>query len=385
MSPGPSEFYPQVAIVGAGRTGRGFVGRLLVDHDVPFILIDADRGIVGKLRMPDGYRVDFFTGRQDIVCRHNGAFHTSDPKLSEMWSGIEVVFVSVGASRLEELGRWLAALVPGLAPVPVVLCENAIDPAASVRRGAESAGISSMDFAERYVLLPAAVFCTTVEPVAGKTDIVSEEYDRLEYSAHAAVQISEKLPFLFPRDDFDLLIRRKIYTYNAASAVIAYLGWWMEHETLAEAVADPRVAGILDAAYGEINRAISAGYGVEMAEQEAFATRSLKKFANPLIVDSVERNAREPLRKLGRNERIIAPALLVLEQGGDTSPFELTAALALLYSSEVEKSDIQGNFDGWRSVLTRVTSLPAGHPLVERIVSMCGSFEEAGRNHLPLG
>ena len=383
MSTTAKAFGPRVAVVGAGKTGRGFVGRLLVDFKVPFILIDADYGVVEKLRKHEGYLVDFFTGRKSVECRPTGVFHVDDPELPDQWRNIDVVFVSIGASRLEELGRWLPTPAPGKPPVPVVLCENAIDPAASVRRGAESAGFNPGELARRYELIPAAVFCTTMEPVNGGLDIVSEEYDTLECRAGGAECLAGQLPFLSPQRDFDLLMRRKIYTYNAASAVIAYPGWWMGHATLAAAVADRRIAAILDIAYREINRAISSEYGVDSAEQETFARRSREKFANPLIVDSVERNVREPLRKLGPDERMITPALLVAASGGEAAPFELTAALALLYAAEVEGARLPDVSNGFAPLLARTSSLTEDHPLVRNIVDLCVKLKEMGRNRLP--
>ena len=58
--------------------------------------------------------------------------------------------------------------------------------------------------------------------------------------------------------------------------------------------------------------------------QEEFAKLSRDKFLNRTIVDSIERNAHDPLRKIGPNERIMGPLRLILQEGGDGSVLEKT-------------------------------------------------------------
>ncbi len=57
---------------------------------------------------------------------------------------------------------------------------------------------------------------------------------------------------------------------------------------------------------------------------------------NPNIVDSVERNARQPQRKLGPDERIAFPMKLLLKYNFNIQPLCKTAATAVLYGERVE-------------------------------------------------
>ena len=93
---------------------------------------------------------------------------------------------------------------------------------------------------------------------------------------------------------------------------------------------------MLDQNYAATNRAICKEFGYDPEEQEAFALLSKKKFTNPAIVDTIARNAREPQRKLGPEERILGPIGLLIRNEEDASVLYKTAAAALLYRDETD-------------------------------------------------
>lgn len=109
-------------------------------------------------------------------------------------------------------------------------------------------------------------------------------------------------------------------------------------------------------------------FGYEEADQKEFAALSKAKFCDRTIIDTVARNARDPQRKLGANERIIGPIKLLHKYGEDASVLERTAAAAILYDQEGE--------DAWRAIkaektneqiLTDICGLNAGSKIFENI------------------
>jgi len=202
------------------------------------------------------------------------------------------------------------------------------------------------------------VFCTTVTD--GPLDILSESYPSLHASACAASGVLARLKGFVVEPDFNTLMARKIYTYNAASGIIAYLGAAMGIESYPEAANHPAIERELDEFYREVNAAICAEFGVERFAQEQFAAFSKKKFQNRAIHDSVERNAGSPLRKLGAGERIIAPARLIQRHGGAAQPLIKAAAAALHYLGATEESAGE--------VLTKTSGLNPGEPMYRAIL-----------------
>ena len=153
---------------------------------------------------------------------------------------------------------------------------------------------------------------------------------------------------LKPIGNFSNFLTRKLYTYNAASCVIAYIGWRKGYSNYADAANDSEVLVLLDKNYEATNKVLCKEFGYEEADQKEFAALSKAKFCDRTIVDTVARNARDPQRKLGAAERIIGPIKLLHKYGEDASVLERTAACAILYDNDGE--------DEWRAIKAEKTN-----------------------------
>ena len=105
---------------------------------------------------------------------------------------------------------------------------------------------------------------------------------------------------------------------------------------------------LLDENYAVTNEVLCKEFGYEEADQREFAALSKAKFCDRTIVDTVSRNARDPQRKLGANERIIGPIKLLHKYGKDASVLEKTAAAAILYDNDGE--------DVWKAIKKEKTN-----------------------------
>ena len=329
----------KIAIVGAGRTGRGFIARLFAKQ-AEILFFDSDRELIDRLRKADGYAVRYFDGRATDHISGYRAFWTGEDNgaLSEC----ECVFVSVGAENTASAGQWLETYVlPGAA---VIACENAALPSA----------LFSGTLRERAG--SGAIFCTTVAD--GALNIAGESVPTLYTDAKIGAAAS--LNGIEIATDFAVLMQRKLYTYNAASAIIAYLGAEKGYEAYADAANDPEIEAELDMFYVAINAAICAEYGIDMDSQQRFAELSKRKFQNRQIADSISRNAASPERKLSPTERVIMPARLIVKHGGEATPLIKTAAAALRYKGVAD-------WAAAREALLSICGLTQGEALYEGV------------------
>ena len=316
-------------ILGGGQTGRGFIGRLLFESGIPFVIIDKNRALIDALNRKSSYTIRFFSAKSSVIVNGFEAFHTSSVNASEAIQNAKNIFISVGAENLETAARYL--FENRACPQNIILCENAINPSMILRENFKNASnYPKINFVET------AIFCTTMNMQNDSVDICSEEYHKLPYDKKSATGCLFKTPFFEPEAHFEILLKRKIYTYNAASAIIAYNGWHLGYSAYADAANDPEIQKALNDFYSAINHAICAEYSIAPYVQREFSKMSLSKFANPNINDSIERNARQPLRKLGPDERISFPMKLLLKYGLDIQPLCKTAALAVLYGEKNE-------------------------------------------------
>lgn len=333
----------KIAIVGAGQTGRGFLARLLYGQ-AGIAFFDRDVALIARLNARGSYAIRFFDRSPEVRISGFKAYHTQDPRVSGVLPGCDLILTSIRGENGLEAGRWIAENAPG--GIPVVACENAVVPSETLGEPLSKVAGSG------------AIFCTTVAD--GPLDILSEHYPFLHVGDCSASGVLARLRGFEAEPEFDTLMARKIFTYNTASGIIAYQGAALGIESYPEAANHPEIERELDEFYREVNAAISAEYGVELGAQETFAAFSKKKFQNRAIADTVARNATSPLRKLGAEERIIAPARLIQRRGGTAGPLIRTAAAALHYLGATEASA--------PGVLKGTCDLVPGEPLYREIL-----------------
>ena len=129
-----------------------------------------------------------------------------------------------------------------------------------------------------------------------------------------------------------------MYTNNTSNAVIAYHGYLAGYELLAEAANSPEVSALLDEVYEEINQTLVAELHVDPQQQKAFAEKARAKYTDWTIVDRVIRHGKDPLRKLGAQDRLIAPARMALNHGVYPRVIIETIAKALFFDEESDAS-----------------------------------------------
>ena len=129
-----------------------------------------------------------------------------------------------------------------------------------------------------------------------------------------------------------------MYTNNTSNAVIAYHGYLAGYELLAEAANSPEVSALLDEVYEEINQTLVAELHVDPQQQKAFAEKARAKYTDWTIVDRIIRHGKDPLRKLGAHDRLIAPARMALNHGVYPRVIIETIAKALFFDEESDAS-----------------------------------------------
>ena len=350
----------KVVIIGAGKTGRGFIGRLAAEANAEILFIDSNKELVDKLNNAGAFEVFFFGGvRENVKVSSYQAFTWENVDLT----GSELIFVSVGGQNLEAVGAMLKAKLPENEHHYIITCENASSPAEKLQK---YIGRSDVTVSE------ATVFCTTIDE--NEVDIASEDYPYLQCDRDRLNGYVPFIPAVKPVGEFGNFLTRKLYTYNAASCVIAYLGAIKGYEVYSDAGNDPEILALLDKNYEASNRAMCLEFGYTPEDQAEFALLSRKKFTSTAIRDTVDRNARDVARKMAPGERIIGILQLVLKHGGDASVLEQTAAAALLYKAD-PKWEKQKSESSYESIL-KDFCLISDEALVQRIMAYIPTLEQ---------
>jgi mannitol-1-phosphate 5-dehydrogenase len=197
--------------------------------------------------------------------------------------------------------------------------------------------------------------------------IIVEPYKELPVDRAGFVGEIPQIVGMQPCDNFALYTARKLYLHNAGHAVLGYLGYRRGHRLGYEALEDPIVRAILNGALEEAIRGIVAVYGASEPWLRAHVADLLERFANRALADPVVRLARDPLRKLAPDDRLVGAARTAEKAG--IVPTNLAWAIAggLAFDAQEDplaqqlQARIRG--EGVETVLRAVCGIAPDEPL----------------------
>lgn len=108
--------------------------------------------------------------------------------------------------------------------------------------------------------------------------------------------------------DLEPYIERKLFTVNTGHALAAYLGYLRNYKTVQEAMNDEGIRLNVEQALSESGAVLVKKHGWHEEEHRSYIKTTIGRFTNPSLSDDIVRVARSPIRKLGPNDRLIAPA-----------------------------------------------------------------------------
>ena len=99
-------------------------------------------------------------------------------------------------------------------------------------------------------------------------------------------------------------------------------------------------------------------------------------------MDSIERNARDPIRKLGPADRLVGAARLVMQHGGRPECLATSIAAALFYDEPSDPVALElarrGEGDGIDAVLREVSGLEPGSELAVMVKAKVEELRRRG-------
>jgi mannitol-1-phosphate 5-dehydrogenase len=335
-------------VFGAGKIARGFIAHLLTLSGYRITFIEKRQDLVKLLRERRGYKVHILGApEKDIFIRGFEVLASDEEEdVARAVAGAAVVFISIGGPNLPAVAPLVAAGIRRRAAgLNIILAENYFQPALWLRQLiSERLGAEEAEWFRAHVgIVETMVLRSTIEPteeMKAEDPLCLKAQDMWEMPADKDAFVGEIPPIqgLAPKEDFQGGLIKKLFTYNAINAVIAYCGYLKGHELLSDAANDPELADLARAAGRESSEALCRRYGWDPDEQRRFAESALAKYCKREIVDPIERNARDPIRKLARRDRLAGPACLAMEQGIQPVALSRGIAAALRYDAPGDPS-----------------------------------------------
>ncbi len=385
-------------ILGAGKIARGFIGHLLYLSEIPFTFIEKSDALCDLLNERGQYTVHIL-GAPEKDCVVKGAKALKFSQMEEAVSAIaeaDAVFTAVGGKNL---GGIIDILNQGIEKragegkrLNIITCENWKLPAKIIRDALNE--VISPDAAqylqEKVGITEAVIMRSAIEAdqAALEADPVCvnvQNFWELPVDKSRIVGDMPAMQGLKLMDEFTGFLERKFYTYNAANGTVSFVGALLGYQKLADAAHDERIIEILNGVYMETAQALSKKHLFPLDEQLAFTETSRRKLQDYTIVDFIERNARDPIRKLGPDDRLIGSARLVLEQGFMPENLCTAAAAAIYYNSPGDESAEQlkqmRETEGVEAVIEKVCKLEKDGVLGRLILEKVALLKEKGWIH----
>ena len=175
-----------------------------------------------------------------------------------------------------------------------------------------------------------------ITPGLGRAFLV-EAFNRILVSRCTLPDFRPGIEVFAEKDDLLPFEHAKLFGHNATHALLAYLGAYKGYTRMTDLAHDPAVMRLgRDAFLHESGAALCKKYA--SLNDPLFTTKGYTDFAedllqrmlNPYLVDTIERAARDPLRKLAAGDRLFGTMQLALEQGIEPADYAVGALAGCL-------------------------------------------------------
>src|SRR5918992_5077261 len=365
---------------GAGNIGRGFIGQLLHEAGYDITFVDVQQDLVDALRTQGRYAVILADEAEErIAVDRVTALHSVDEaeEVTQRLAEADLITTAVGPSVLPILAPAIAEGLEerarrGGPPVNVIACENMIGGSQALRASVMEHVPNERATDEVAGFPNAAVDRIVPEQTTGGIDVLVEPFFEWIVDASQVRGEPPDVPGITYVEDLGPYIERKLLTVNTGHSAAAYLGYARGEKTIDAALEDQGVYEVASKCLEETGLLLIREHGFDPEKHREYRQKVLARFSNPRISDDVTRVARAPIRKLGRNERFVSPALRLLEMGHEPAHLATVIAAVLRYDhpGDGEALELQETIraEGERTALARYAGIGEDHPLVDLVV-----------------
>lgn len=227
----------------------------------------------------------------------------------------------------------------------IIACENMIKGSTFLKEEVEKhLTEDAVAYMNEYVGFPNSAVDRIVPPMEVSNDVLRVRVEEFKEWIVESNGFKGEIPIIEGMDlttNLMAFVERKLFTLNTGHAITAYLGVIGGHETVKESIEDESIERVVKNAMKESGEVLIRRYGFEKNAHVQYIDKIIKRFKNPYLVDEVNRVGRQPLRKLGYNDRLIKPLRGTMEYGTKNSELIKGVVAALKYRNVEDEQAIE--------------------------------------------
>ena len=374
-------------VFGAGQIGRAFLGDLLTRSGYRVTFVDVRPEVVDALATRASYEIDMVgPGAGKVTVQNVTAVDGRDIEtVADLLAHADLAATAVGNAALVHIAP---AMAEGLerrrraegGPLDAIICENLLHSGRIFKRMvAERMSEEGAEWAADNFGAVEAVISRMVPVVPDQIArrdplyIKCEAYAKLPVDATAFTAGVPAIEGLIACDNLTAYQERKLFTHNAGHALLAYAGYLKGCAFIYETLADDALRAHAYEGLWEVGEVLLDRHGFTREEHEEHIQDLFARFAVKELGDTVARVGRDPVRKLGRHDRLVGAAALALENR--RTPTHLVEGIvdALEFDAPGDPSAPRIRellaAGGVEAVLREVSGLDAADPLAEMITA----------------
>ena len=384
---------------GAGNIGRGFMAQLFWEIGYRTIFVETDKEIVEAINSKGKYPLkllDAYTKKEvDLTIDNIEAIEAIEiENIAEKLKSANTICTAVGDHVLPLVAP---TITRGLErrfkengePIDIYLCENNLAAPSILKK--EVLNNASLEMRNTIIdkVGFAGMVVSRMVPTASKRFGITEKlfavadsYHKLPYDGTAIKAKPLPIDGMKSASNFTAVFDRKLYTLNLTHAALGYLGYLKGYNYVHEPFSDKELNPIIEGAMEEISEALLKKYDKDLdAGEQREILKDIKiRFGNPLLLDSILRVARDPLRKLGPEDRLVGSASLCTSQGIYPKNIAYVCGAAFNYSDKDDESSQKLKKmiekEGIENILTDVTGLAPESRLGKDIIDSFYRFKK---------
>lgn len=385
----------KAVIFGAGKIARGFVAQLLYESEYRITFVDIEQTLVEALNREHSYQVHILgdASLDSTITNFHAVSLQDEEEIIKALEEANLVFTSVGGKNLASLGKVIGNAWNHMQTYPAILnfitCENWKNAGPALHDAIYESVLDKEVWKQHAAVSEGVIMRIATQPSVEQLKeeplgLWVQNFWELPINQDTFVgEIDVKGMKLIP--NFGRFLEQKMYTNNTSNAFIAYYGYQLGYRIVAEAANAKELQPMLDALYEEINAIMIAELHADKDAQVDLAKKAREKYSDWKIVDQIVRHAKDPIRKLGPEDRLIAPARMGLTHGIVPHMIVKAIAAALYFDEEKDDAAIQlqdmRKTKGIAYVLKEVCKLREGEPLWTMVINEIENLRKEGILH----
>ncbi|MCK9265877.1 hypothetical protein M0P98_03210 [bacterium] len=349
----------KTVIFGAGQIGRGFIGDICGTSEYKLVFVDVAQPVITLLNDRQEYPIWLLSDKkiEKKISNLKGIHFSSESEIVEEIASVNLAFTAVGANNLSFLAPLIAKGVKrriekGVESfLNIVICENLLGSADILRESIEKhLSCAEKNYIKTYVGFVETVVSRMVAPLPDSLRekepllVTVEPYNILPVAKKSFKGQVPAVKGFYPVEDIVPYEELKLFGHNLAHATLAYVGYLAGYEFIWECMGDIRLYKLLERVVEETKVAIIKKHSLNKKEVEDYISDLFVRFKNKALNDTVVRVGRDPLRKIGANDRLAGAIKVCLNEGvfPENISFVMATCLCYNYGNDESATKLQG-------------------------------------------